>query len=131
MATDPKLHLRSPLVRRGFFWATLILFLGSTIGHWTAGWLSYAQEQQTHGQQAEFSEFVPEALRDTFENWQAEFMSLLWQLGGLAVLFAVGSPQSRESDERKEKKLDLILRAVDPDNADKEIEKLDRDYARQ
>jgi hypothetical protein len=58
-------------------------------------------------------------------------MSLLWQLGGLAVLFAVGSPQSRESDERKEKKLDLILRAVDPDNADKEIEKLDRDYARQ
>ena len=42
----------------------------------------------------------------------------------------VGSPQSREGDERKEKKLDLILRAIDPDNADKEIEKLDRDYAR-
>jgi hypothetical protein len=42
----------------------------------------------------------------------------------------VGSPQSREGDERKEKKLDLILKAVDPKNAEKEIEKLDRDYAR-
>jgi hypothetical protein len=55
---------------------------------------------------------------------------ILWQIAGLALLYAVGSPQSREGDERKEKKLDLILKAVDPDNAEKEIEKLDRDYAR-
>jgi hypothetical protein len=57
-------------------------------------------------------------------------MSIVVQIGGLAVLYAVGSPQSKEGDDRKEKKLDLILRAVDPDNAEKEIEKLDRDYAR-
>jgi hypothetical protein len=45
-------------------------------------------------------------------------------------LYAVGSPQSREGDERNEKKLDLILRKLDPEKADGEIEKLDRDYAR-
>ena len=130
MAADPKLHQKSTLVRRGFLWITLILFVGSVIGHWTSGWIAFQQEQEEHGQVAEFREFMPEALRDVFENWQAEFMSTLWQVGGLAILFAVGSPQSREGDERKEKKLDLILKAVDPDNAEKQIEKLDRDYAR-
>jgi hypothetical protein len=46
------------------------------------------------------------------------------------MLYAVGSPQSREGDERKEKKLDLILKALDPDNAEKEIDRLDREFAR-
>jgi hypothetical protein len=130
MSRDPKLHTKSALVRHGYLWVIVILFIGSTIGHWTAGWQAFQQEQEDHGKPAEFSEFVPEALRDTFENWQAEFMSIVVQIGGLAVLYAVGSPQSKEGDDRKEKKLDLILRAVDPDNAEKEIEKLDRDYAR-
>jgi hypothetical protein len=130
MSSDPKLHLKSPLTRRAFLWTTAILFIGSVAGHWTSGWKAFQQEQEEHGQQAEFREFVPEALRDTFENWEAEFMSIIWQIGGLALLYAVGSPQSREGDERKEKKLDLILKAVDPKNAEKEIEKLDRDYAR-
>ena len=130
MSKDPMLHRRSPLVRYGFLWASIILFIGSSIGHWTFGWRSYVHEQEDHGKQAEFSEFVPEALRDVFENWQAEFMSIAFQIAGLAALYAVGSPQSREGDERKEKKLDLILKAVDPENAEKELEKLDRDYAR-
>ena len=130
MATNPQLHLKSPGVRRSFFWVTSVLFLGSIIGHWTSGWVSFKHEQEQHNQPAEFSEFVPEALRDTFENLEAEFMSILWQVGGLALLYAVGSPQSREGDERKEKKLDLILKAVDPGNAEKEIERLDREYAR-
>jgi hypothetical protein len=129
-AAVPRLHRKSTLQRYGFLWVTLVLFLGSTIAHWTAGWSSFKQEQQEHGQPAEFSSFVPEALRDTFENWQAEFMGIAWQIVGLSLLYAVGSPQSKEGDERKEKKLDLLLRKVDPENADKEIEKLDRDYSR-
>jgi hypothetical protein len=55
-------------------------------------------------------------------------MSVAWQIAGLAVLYAVGSPQSREGDERKEKKLDLILRRLDP-KTEEEIQKLDREYA--
>lgn len=25
-------------------------------------------------------------MRDTFENWQSEFLQLLWQVAGLAIL---------------------------------------------
>jgi uncharacterized protein DUF6766 len=115
-SSDPKLHRRSALHRYGFLWATMVLFIGCVAGHWTFGWTAYANEQRMHGETPRFSDFVPEALRDTFENWQAEFMSVAWQIAGLAVLYAVGSPQSREGDERKEKKLDLILRKLDPKN---------------
>ena len=83
-----------------------------------------------HGQTPEFNSFLPEALRDTFENWQAEFMSVAWQIAGLAALYAVGSPQSREGGERQEKKLDLILRKLDPKKADDEINQIDRDHGR-
>jgi hypothetical protein len=55
---------------------------------------------------------------------------LLTEESQMPSLYAVGSPQSREGDERNEKKLDLILRKLDPEKADGEIEKLDRDYAR-
>jgi hypothetical protein len=42
----------------------------------------------------------------------------------------VGSPQSREGDDRKEAKLDAILRFVGRDEADKIIARLDREFQR-
>jgi hypothetical protein len=45
--------------------------------------------------------------RDTLENWQPEFLQLLWQVG-LALFLYVGSPQSKEGDDRKGAKLDEI-----------------------
>jgi hypothetical protein len=42
----------------------------------------------------------------------------------------VGSPQSKEGDDRKEEKLDAILAAVEPGKAKKIIFDLDRKYAR-
>jgi hypothetical protein len=54
-------------------------------------------------------------LRDTLETWQSEFLQLLWQVGGLAFFLYLGSPQSREGDERKEAKLDAILRQLGPE----------------
>ena len=71
-----------------------------------------------------------EVLRDTFENWQSEFLQLIWQVAGLAFLFFVGSPQSKEGDERIEEKLDLVLKKLDPENAALEIKKLDKKYER-
>ena len=55
-------------------------------------------------------------------------IQLIWQVAGLAFLFHVGSPQSKEGDDRMEAKLDAILRAVD-DKADKLIDEIDTDYA--
>jgi hypothetical protein len=70
------------------------------------------------------SDYLAETLRDTFENWQSEFLQLMWQVGGLALLLYVGSPQSKEGDSRREKKLEAILRAVAPD-ADAQIAAID------
>jgi len=38
-------------------------------------------------------------------------MQLIWQVAGLAFLMYVGSPQSKEGDDRKEEKLDFIIKS--------------------
>lgn len=69
-------------------------------------------------------------MRDTLENWQSEFLQLIWQVAGLAFLIYLGSPQSKEGDERQEEKLDLILEKLDSKNARKLIAELDKKYPR-
>jgi len=120
---------RSIWVKYGYLWATLILFLGSIIGHWTFAWFAFVEEQIAHGEPVEFGSYLIEVLRDTLENWQSEFLQLMWQVAGLAYLFYLGSPQSKEGDDRKEEKLDLILKAVVKDG-EKEVGRLDKKYGR-
>jgi hypothetical protein len=120
---------RSPLKAYGYAWVTLGFFLVSFVGHWLFGWFAYVSEQQAHAQPIQISDYLVEMSRDTFENWQSEFLQLLWQVGGLAILLYVGSPQSKEGDDRMEAKIDEILRKVDPQNAERIIETLDEDYA--
>jgi hypothetical protein len=67
-------------------------------------------------------------MRDTMENWQSEFLQLMWQVGGLSFLLYVGSPQSKESEQRLEKKLDAILQKVEPEKAQEIIEQLKKEY---
>lgn len=116
--------------RYGYLWVTLVLFLGSLAGHWIFAWYAYQDEARTHGQSPEVGEYIVETSRDTLENWQSEFLQLMWQVAGLALLFYIGSPQSKEGDDRKEEKLDLILKAVDPDGAAAAIQRLDTKYVR-
>jgi hypothetical protein len=114
--------------RYSFFWITFILFIASFAGHWTFSWFAFVNEQTAHAQPIIMSDFLIEALRDTFENWQSEFLQLIWQVAGLAFLFYVGSPQSKEGDDRKEEKLNHILRAAYGDQADMLIAQLDKKY---
>lgn len=95
--------------KHGYTWVTLGLFLGALAGHWGLAWVAYEQEQQEHGQPASVGDYVVETGRDTLENWQSEFLQLIWQVAGLAFLLHIGSPQSKEGDERKEEKLDALL----------------------
>ena len=81
-----------------------------------------------HHQPIVVNEYVIEMLRDTFENWQSEFLQLIWQVGGLAFLFYLGSPQSKEGDDRKEEKLDEIIRLLDRENGDKTVARLDKKW---
>ena len=76
------------------------------------GWAEFVAEQAQHGQQAEA--FGPDGYiwrwgEATFENWQSEFLQLVWQAMGLAILLFWGSSQSKESDERLEAKIDALL----------------------
>ena len=113
----------------GYLWVTLTLFLLSLVGHWLFAWFDYVDEAQAHGQPLEVSEYVVKTCEAMLENWQSEFLQLVWQVGGLMFLYCVGSPQSKEGDDRIEAKLDAILRAVDREEADRLIREIDRDYA--
>jgi hypothetical protein len=121
---------KSVWVKYGYAWVTLILFLGSLAGHWIFAWHAYVAEQASHGEEVQVSEYLVEVSRDTLENWQSEFLQLIWQVAGLAFLFYLGSPQSKEGDDRKEEKLDAILAAVEPKNGEEIIKQLDKKYPR-
>lgn len=112
-----------------FAWVTLAFFLFSLAGHWIFGWAAFVEEQAAHAQPIEVNSYVMQMARDTFENWQSEFLQLLWQVGGLAYLFYLGSPQSKEGDDRVEAKLDELLRQVNPEEADRIIRNVDEAYA--
>jgi len=112
-----------------YAWITLGLFLFSLAGHWLFGWLTYVDEQTAHGQPIAASGYTVQMLRDTLENWQSEFLQLLWQVGGLALFLYLGSPQSREGEEREEAKLDAILRRLGPDG-ERTIAEFDHKYPR-
>lgn len=131
MARRKQSDRRPGLVRAyGYAWVTAGFFLISIVGHWLFGWFAFVSEQQAHAQPIEVSEYLIEMTRDTLENWQSEFLQLLWQVAGLAILLHVGSPQSKEGSERVEAKIDELLRCVEPKEADKLIAKLDRDFHR-
>lgn len=111
----------------GYAWVTLGFFAISLIGHWLFGWFAYVDEQRALRMPVEMSGYYIEMLRDTFENWQSEFLQLLWQVGGLAILLHVGSPQSKEGDDRMEAKIDFILMKIDPDGK-KALKEIDDKY---
>jgi hypothetical protein len=120
----------SLLKQKGYLWVTLSFFLFSLGLHWGFGWAAYKNEQKAHNQPIELNEYVVEMVRDTAENWQSEFLQLIWQVGGLAVLLYVGSPQSKEGEDRREEKLDFIIKHLDPSNYDKLMKEWEKKYPR-
>ena len=121
---------RSILKRYGYVWVTLVFFLFSLVGHWTAAWYAYLNDQEAHHQPVEVSEYMVEVTRDTFENWQSEFLQLIWQVAGLAFLWYLGSPQSKEGTDRLEEKVDALL-TLNGRDGKKVIATLDKKYPRQ
>lgn len=115
----------------GYAWLTLGFFVVSLVLHWFFGWKSFVADAQEHGQIAEVSTYLDEMLRDTFENWQSEFLQLLWQVVGLAYFLYVGSPSSKENDDRLEAKIDSLIRLkAGVDRGQEIIDELDERYLR-
>jgi hypothetical protein len=129
MVTRMHSDARSTWKRYGYAWVTLGFFAISLVGHWLFGWLAYVDEQTAHHQPILIGSYTVEMMRDTLENWQSEFLQLLWQVGGLALLLYVGSPQSKEGNDRLEAKVDELLRRIDPVEGESVIAELDEAYA--
>ena len=90
------------------------MFSGSILGHWYFGFVTSQSWQDN--------------LRDTFENWQSEFLQLMWQVAGLTFLWYVGSPQSKEEEERNSEMLQWLVRKMDPKNAEEFLSEIDNKY---
>ena len=117
--------------RYAYGWITAIFFLVSIAAHWWFGWYAFVDEARSHHQAPEVSTYLVEMGRDTFENWQSEFLQLLWQVLGLAYFLYVGSPASKENDDRLEAKVDELIRiAAGDEKAQRLLDELDRRYLR-
>ncbi|MFB6394474.1 DUF6766 family protein [Polymorphospora lycopeni] len=92
------------------------MFLFAWAGQFVFQLMAETSQAEQHGQSFSWGDFLAQFLASTFENWQSEFLQLVWQAAGLAIFYYWGSSQSRESDERIEAKLDALLRDrnIDP-----------------
>ena len=96
-------------VRRwGAVYVLLLLFLGSWMGQFFTQLQEFRSEQRTHEEPFAWVEFLPQFLASTFENWQSEWLQLVFQaillLGAKHWLFQVDA----EDMERLENKVDAI-----------------------
>ena len=113
-----------------YAWITLAFFVVSFGLHWGFGWAAFVNEAHAQGQSVELSGYLVEMGRDTFENWQSEFLQLLWQVVGLAYFLYLGSPASKENDDRIEAKVDALMRMIGGEQAQDVIARLDHHYER-
>lgn len=86
------------------FVATLAVV--SIVLHFIFGWGAYWREHGVMDVEA----YLIEWGRDTFENWQSEFVQLALQFAVLAGAFKAMGVQAREEDQEQVKaKLDAIM----------------------
>lgn len=121
---------KGPFGKYAYAWLTGGFFLVSLALHWWFGWRAYVADAHEHAQLPQLAEYLDEMMRDTFENWQSEFLQLLWQVVGLAYFLYVGSPSSKENDDRIEAKIDALIRLHGGAQGAEIIETIDRDYLR-
>ncbi len=100
-----------------FVLVTAFLFVVSWCGQFGFQAAEFTADARAHGAQPQWSEFLASFWASTLENWQSEFLQLMWQAAGLALFYHWGSSQSREQNDRIEAKVNALLRrqGTDPD----------------
>jgi hypothetical protein len=71
------------------------------------------QEQITHGEPTRVADYLVQFGQSTLENWQSEFLQLFAFVVFSAILIHHGSAESKDSDDRMERKIDDITRRLD------------------
>lgn len=89
---------------------TGVLFVAALVGQFVFQAVEVGNEAVDHGTVFTWSAFWPAFLAAALENWQSEFLQLMWQAVGLGLFYSWGSSQSREQSDRIESKLDELLR---------------------
>jgi hypothetical protein len=110
LAPDPRTHHHpdTHLRKWGAVYLLLILFLGSWAGHFFAELAQFRSDQSAHGEPFMWSDYLTSFLASTLENWQSEWLQLVFQavllLGAKHLIFRVDA----EDLERLEAKVDQI-----------------------
>lgn len=120
--------MRAKKMKYGYLWVTLALFVLALGGQAVFGWFAYVDDAHAHAQPVKVATYAVQMARAVFENWEAEFLSIIWQVLGLAFLWCVGSPQSKEGEDRLEKKVDFLMAQIEGGTALQR--KLDSEYPR-
>jgi hypothetical protein len=92
------------------------LFITAWLSQALTGWKQFSSEQEQHGQTAMvFGDdgYIWHFLADTFQNWQSEFLQLAAFVVLSVWLVHKDSPESRDSNDRMERKIDEIKRALE------------------
>jgi len=73
-------------------------------------------EAEQHGQAFTWSDFFPQFFSSTFENWQSEFLQLVWQAAGLALFYFLGLVAVQGKRRPAGSKIDRLLteQGIDP-----------------
>ncbi|HEU4354641.1 MAG TPA: DUF6766 family protein [Actinomycetota bacterium] len=90
-----------------------VLFLISWAVQGVAQWETYRSDRLEHGEPAVVSEYIVDFGRATLENWQSEFLQLFSFVVLSAVLIHRGSAESKDGQERIERKVDEIRSLLD------------------
>jgi membrane associated rhomboid family serine protease len=105
---------RDTHVRRwGAVYVLLVLFIGSWLGQFFSQLSEFRSEQEEHDQAFAWPDFFTAFFSSTFENWQSEWLQLVFQaillLGAKHLIFRVDA----EDMERIEAKVDKINRHLE------------------
>ncbi len=106
--------------RWGAVYVLLVLFAGSWLGQLFTQLSEFRSDQAMHGEPFVRADFLVHFFASTFENWQSEWLQLIFQaillLGAKHWLFQVDA----EDLERIETKLDAVQKrlGLDPDEAE-------------
>ena len=88
------------------------LFLVSWIAQLVFQYNHWYQEQLTHGEIPQMSDFWNSFLSSTFENWQSEFLQLFSFVVLATFLIHKNSPQSRDGDDKMQADIEQIKKAL-------------------
>jgi hypothetical protein len=115
--------------RYSFLVVTGMIFVMSLAAHWTYSWFMYLDQQRSLNQPVVFTGYINKTMDEMAQNWQSEFLQVIWEVVGLTILRFAGSPMAKGGEERNEAILRKLLeKRLDPNEARQFLKELEQKY---